>query len=328
MEIQTLILPIVALVAGLALLVWSADLFISGSSSIATHLGMSPFLVGMIIVGFGTSAPELLVSALSSFQGNPGIALGNAYGSNIVNIGLILGITAIMRTVNVPVVVCKKELRLLMVITVISAFLLLDSLVSRLNAILLLTIFFIWLYRSMKAGAVGEKIEEIEIAKGDAALAECIPASRSVVYLVVGLIFLLLASRTAVWGAVKVATVLGVSDLVIGLTIVAIGTSLPELASSIAASRKGEHDIVLGNIVGSNVFNTLAVVGLAGVIHPINAERALLYRDISVMAFLTLLLWFLGFKFGRLSRRSGLIFVVVYFLYLAALLVAVLPDRY
>ncbi|MFB2704520.1 calcium/sodium antiporter [Marinobacter shengliensis] len=296
-----------AILAGLALLVWSADRFVEGSAATAGHFGMPPLLIGMVVIGFGTSAPEMVVSALAASQGNPGLALGNAYGSNITNIALILGITALLAPIAVHSQVMRKELPILALVTLAAAWLLFDGELSRLDAAGLLVLFALLLGWSIWSGM--RKNDDAFATEMDAELAaHPMPIRKAILWLVVGLLLLIISSRILVWGAVDLATRFGVSDLVIGLTIVAIGTSLPELASSIIAARKGEHDLALGNILGSNLFNTLAVVGIAGSIAPMAVADEVLMRDIPVMVGLTLALFVLGYGFrgpGRINRLEG-----------------------
>ena len=312
-----MILPIFAIISGLLLLVWSADRFVEGSSSTARHFGMPPLLIGMVVVGFGTSAPEMVVSALAASQGNTGIALGNAYGSNITNIALILGVTALISPIAVNSQVLRKELPILTAITALAAWQAWDGEISRNDALVLLGVFgglMIWTIRQGMQKKDDALASEFEMEL----VVHAMPLRRAVGRLVVGLIFLIVSSRILVWGAVEIAHRLGVSDLIIGLTIVAIGTSLPELASSIIATRKGEHDIALGNILGSNLFNTLAVVGIAGIIHPIVAGPEVLSRDIMVMAALTVSLFAIGYGFrrpGRINRFEGAALLACYFGY-------------
>jgi cation:H+ antiporter len=302
-----MLLPLISIALGLALLVWSAGKFVEGSAVTAGHFGMPPLLIGMVVVGFGTSAPEMVVSALAATQGNPGLALGNAYGSNITNIALILGITALISPIAVHSAVMRKELPILAVITGLAAWQLWDGELTLVDALVLLGVF---------AALMGWSIYQGMTAKSDALATEIsaeleirpMPLRVAVGWLVAGLLLLILSSRVLVWGAVDIAQAFGVSDLIIGLTIVAVGTSLPELASSIAAARKGEHDIALGNILGSNLFNTLAVVGIAGVISPMQVAPEILSRDILVMGALTLSLFVLGYGFrgpGRINRVEG-----------------------
>lgn len=310
-----------AVVAGLALLVWSADRFVEGAAGTARFFGMSPLLIGMVIVGFGTSAPEMLVSSLAAWQGNAGIALGNAYGSNIANIALILGVTALISPLTVRSGVLRVELPVLTAVTAVAGWQVRDGMVSRLDAGVLLGLFALFMVWSVRRGAGGgPDTLGAEVEKELAEPAETV--KRAVARLVTGLLLLLVSSRVLVAGAVEIARFLGVGDLLIGLTIVAVGTSLPELASSVAAVRKGEHDIALGNVLGSNIFNTLAVVGLAGSIRPLSAERAVFSRDIMVMGTLTLSLFVIGYGFrgpGRINRFEGALLLASFAGYTAVL---------
>ncbi len=322
--------PIIALIAGLMLLVWSADRFVEGSSATARHFGMPPLLIGMVIVGFGTSAPEMVVSALASIEGNAGIALGNAYGSNIANIALILGIAAIINPIMVHSTVLRKELPILTLVTILTVVLVADLDLSRLNAVILLLVFGVLMAWTIYQGLKRETdtlAKEVESGAPEKAM----PLKRSVFWLVVGLLLLIASSRTLVWGAVEIAQIFGVSDMIIGLTIVAVGTSLPELASSVIAARKGEHDIALGNVLGSNLFNTLAVVGIAGTIHPIAVEPETLSRDMVVMGALTVSLFLIGYGFrgrqGRVNRIEGAALLLVYLGYTTWLISAVLKVQ-
>jgi len=315
-------LAIVAVILGLALLVWSADRFVDGSASVARHLGVPPLLIGMVIVGFGTSTPEMVVSTLASSQGNPGIALGNAYGSNITNIALILGVAALITPIAVHSQVLRKELPILTAVTALAAWQLMDGELTRLDAIVLMVVFgglMAWTIQQglrNRGDALGSQMEgELEIHK--------MPIRRAVFWMVAGLALLIVSSRSLVWGAVEIAYGLGVSDLIVGLTIVAIGTSLPELASSVIAALKGEDEIALGNVLGSNLFNTLAVVGIAGLIHPMTVGPDLLSRDILVMAVLTLSLFALGYRHrrpGRINRIQGAILLACFVAYTAYLI--------
>lgn len=308
-------LAIIALISGLLLLVWSADHFVEGSASTAHHFGMPPLLIGMIIVGFGTSAPEMIVSAISASQGNPGIALGNAYGSNITNIALILGLTSLISPITVHSGVLRKELPLLVSATALTIFLLWDLNLSRTDSIILIIVFAAIMFWTIFQG-IQKKTDPLGTEINQEIISE--PVGKALLQLVGGLTILIISSRILVWGAVIAARQFGVSDLVIGLTIVAIGTSLPELASSIAAARKKEHDIALGNILGSNLFNTLSVVGIAGFINPLEVESAVLHRDIPSMTVLTLSLFVIGYGFrgpGRINRIEGVMLLLSYAAY-------------
>ncbi len=324
-----LFLPVLAVVFGLAALVWSADRFVDGAAAAARLLGVPALLVGMVIVGFGTSAPELTVSAISAWEGNPSIALGNAWGSNICNVALILGAAAAVSPLAVRRASLRFDLPVLLAATALSWFLLRDGSVSRADAWILLGVFAAWLGVSVLLAVRGR-------AAGRAAAAEETPGGGlsgrgAAFWTVIGLVVLVVSSRALVWGAVELAQALGVSDLVIGLTVVAVGTSLPELASSIAAARKGEDDLAVGNVIGSNLFNTLAVVGLAGAIRPMDAiDPAVPGRDVPWAFCLTgILLLVLPFpsvcaKAGerRIERPGGSLLLVLYAAYLVSLVLA------
>ncbi|MCC5902897.1 MAG: calcium/sodium antiporter [Halomonas sp.] len=297
-----MLLACIAVLVGLALLIWSAEKFIDGAAATSHWLGLSPLLIGMLVIGFGTSAPEMTVSVLAAMQGNPGLAVGNAYGSNIANIGLVLGFVALIAPLAVHSDVIRKEMPLLVVIMLLTGYMLFDGWISRWESILLLCglVLFIGvsIVRSRAqqddplTGEVAETLESKALSRG-----------KAIMWTLVGLVLLIASSRLLVWGAVEIAVGFGVSDLIIGLTVVAIGTSLPELASSISALRRKEHDMVLGNVVGSNLFNSLAVVGLAGVIHPIEVGREVLVRDWSVMTVMTLLMVLFAFSWRGRPRR-------------------------
>ena len=309
--------PLLALFSGLILLVWSADRFVDGASATASHLGMSPLLIGMVVVGFGTSAPEMAVSALAALQGNPGIALGNAYGSNIANIALILGVTAIIHPVALHSRVLRTELPILAGSALLGCGLLLDGNLSRGDGWVLLTLFFAIMTWTVFNGMHkrGDALAEEMSRELDESI---MTLGRALFWLIAGTVLLVGASRILVWGAVEVARWFGVSDLIIGLTVVALGTSLPELASSLVAARKGEHDIALGNVIGSNLFNTLAVVGIAGTIQPLAVGPEVLGRDGLVMLLLTGALFVFGYGFrgpGRINRVEGGLLLAVYFGY-------------
>ncbi|MFM5163117.1 calcium/sodium antiporter [Aeromonas rivipollensis] len=315
-------LAFVALIAGLALLVWSADKFVDGAAATARYAGMPPLLIGMVIIGFGTSAPEMVVSALASMQGNPGLALGNAYGSNITNIALILGLTALISPIAVSSQVVRKEIPILLGITLLTGALLIDGHLGRGDALILGGVFIVLLGWSIWTGikGKGDALDEDVNVEIDS---EAMPLKKAIFWLIVGLVLLVGASRLLVWGAVTIAQAFGISDLVIGLTIVAVGTSLPELASSLMAIKKKEHDLALGNVLGSNLFNTLAVVGIAAGIAPLDVDPAVLSRDWSLMMGLTLLLLVmcLGRKGqGRINRMEGGILLCIFVAYTGWLL--------
>ncbi len=318
-----MLLASVAIIIGLAILVWSADRFVEGAAATASHLGIPPLLIGMVVVGFGTSAPEMVVSAISASEGSPGLALGNAFGSNITNIALILGITAIISPVAVHSKVLRQELPMLCVATLVAAWVFLDGELSRVDAVVLLVLFLALMAWTIFQG-LRHREDALDAEMASEIAAHPMPLSRSVVWLVIGILLLIISSRVLVWGAVEVAAYFGVSDLIIGLTVVAVGTSLPELAASVMSARRGEHDLALGNVIGSNLFNTLAVVGIAGVIFPAAIEPELISRDLPVVGALTFSLFVIGFGFtrgfrgaegGRVNRIEAIILLVVYVAY-------------
>ncbi|KTG16344.1 MULTISPECIES: calcium/sodium antiporter [unclassified Guyparkeria] len=313
---------VLAVLLGLVILVWSADRFVEGAAATAKHLGMSPLLIGMVIMGFGTSAPELVVSVMSAIDGSPGIALGNAYGSNIANIALILGLTAVIAPIAVHSQVIRRELPILLGVTAIAALQVHDGEITRVEAIILLVLLVVLLGWNIYQGRRGQ-VDALGGEVEQELVSHPMPLKKALIWVAIGLILLVVSSRLLVWGAVDIAQFFGVSDLVIGLTVVAIGTSLPELASSIAAIRKNEHDMALGNVIGSNLFNTLAVVGLAGVIHPMAAEPEVFTRDMLVMGALTLALFFFAYGFrgpGRINRIEGVVLLAAFAGYTAYLL--------
>ncbi|MBQ7666779.1 MAG: calcium/sodium antiporter [Kiritimatiellae bacterium] len=334
------VLPLLAIAAGLALLVRSADAFVDGAAGLARGLGAPAFVVGMVVVGFGTSAPEMAVSTIGALRGSSSIALGNAYGSNICNIALILGLCAAFRPLAVSRSARRFAIPALVGATLFSLAAAIDGVFgagfSRTDSFALLLLFAVALFFTVKdaaqadaaecaadAVAAQERAVRNEKREGRSALL------RDAAKTAGGVIVLVASSRILVWGAVEVAHALGVSDLVIGLTVIAVGTSLPELASSVAAVRRAEDDLAVGNIVGSNLFNTLAVVGVAGAITPMpEIERMVVVRDLPASLALALFLaaasWF-GRKSGNpaalIGRKSGIVLLAFYTLYICFLTV-------
>lgn len=321
-----MILPVVAVVGGLVVLVWGADRFVEGAAAVARYAGMPPLLIGMVIVGFGTSAPEMVVSALAAFQGSPGLALGNAYGSNITNIALILGLTALISPIAVSSRVLVKELPILFGITLFAGYQLIDGKLTKTDGWVLLLVFGALMAWTIIQG-FRSRNDNLNAEMESKLNAYTISLKLALMWLFGGLILLVASSRILVWGAVEIADGLGISDLVIGLTVVALGTSLPELASSLVAVHRKEHDIALGNVIGSNLFNTLAVVGIAGVINPITISPEILSRDFLFMTILTLSLFVIGYGFrgpGRINRYEGAILVTSYLGYMVFLITSVM----
>ena len=309
---------ILAILVGFVLLIWSADRFVDGAAVSAKYAGIPSLLIGMIVVGFGTSAPEMLVSAMAAADGSPELALGNALGSNIVNIGLILGITALIAPIAVHSNIVKKELPLLLVVSVLFALLIVDGGLSRFDAGVLLLGFFSFMGWSIYSG-LKSKNDSLATDVEQELNVQTMSLKAAIVWLVVGLVVLIISSRLLVWGAVSIAEIMGISDLIIGLTIVALGTSLPELAASIAAARKGEHDIAIGNVIGSNIFNILAVTGIAGMIAPAdNLSPDLLSRDWLAMFSLSIFLLIFAYGhrgIGRVNRAEGIGLLLIFIAY-------------
>jgi cation:H+ antiporter len=294
---------IAAIAFGLGLLVWSADRFVVGAASLARNLGVPPLLIGLTVVGFGTSAPEILVSTMAALQGNPGLAIGNAIGSNIANIALILGATALIAPLTVKSHILRSEYPLLLVVSIGVYLLLIDGTLDRLDGILLIVGLFISMLLLVRIGMRRRPEHDPLADELDAEIPTGMSTAGAIGLFLLGLALLIVSSRMLVWGAVEVATAFGVSDLVIGLTIVAIGTSLPELAASIMSALKNEHDLAIGNVIGSNLWNLLAVLGMPGLLAPGLVPEEAINRDMLVMLALTVAL----FVMGRASSSGGVI---------------------
>lgn len=298
---------LIAVVAGLALLVWSADRFITGAAALARLLEVAPLLIGLTVVAVGTSAPEIFVSALAAAQGQSGIAIGNAVGSNIANIGLILGLVALLRPLAVHSRVLRRELPIATAIALLATVLVIDGALDRIDGLVLLAgllALLAWLYRvATTPGGDDPLVAELaaEVPKAELGI------GGAVGWTVAGLALLAGSAQILIWGAAHLAAALGVSDLVIGLTIVALGTSLPELAASMAGALKGEDDLAVGNVLGSNMFNLLLVLPIPALIAPGAVPAHLLERDMFAMVVLTLVLFVfcVGWR-GRAPRVSRL----------------------
>ncbi len=296
---------------------WGADRFVLGAAATARNLGISPLVIGITVVGFGTSAPEMLISVFSAWQGNPGLAIGNALGSNIANIALILGVTAIIAPLAVHSRILRHEMPLLLGILLVAYLLLADGHLGRFDGVMLLIGLIAvmgWITWDAMHTRPSDPISQ-EFAQE---MPEPMSMGRALLWLLLGLVLLLTSSRILVWGAVNIAQAMGVSDLVIGLTIVAIGTSLPELAAAIASTLKNEDDIAVGNVLGSNMFNTLGVLGIPGVIFPAAFPPEVLSRDYPVMLGLTLLLFIMIFRVrngGKINRLRGSLLLSAFIAY-------------
>lgn len=304
-----------AVLAGLILLVYSADRFVYGASGLALSLGVSPLMIGLTIVAFGTSAPEIFVSAAAALQDNPNLAIGNAIGSNIANVGLVLGVTALIIPVAVHRSVIEQQLPIMFLVMAISVVVFVNDYLGRIEATVLLTLLLCFVIFTV----LNEK-KQTPVAQTSKAGSRAPKRLVSVLWLVTGLLLLVISSKILVWGAVEIARNLGVSDLVIGLTIIAIGTSLPEVATSITSAIKGSPELAIGNVVGSNIFNLSAVVGTTGLLAPTLIYPEVLDRDVLIMILISLLMVILVAPWQNrnvLSRLGGLLLLGCYLGYLA-----------
>lgn len=303
----------IALIVGFIGLIWSADRFVAGAAGIASGIGMAPIMIGLTIVAFGTSAPEILVSISASLDDAGGLAVGNALGSNLANIGLVLGITALVSPIPIAFSLLKREIPLLLLATLAGGVFLYDGflgLVDGIAFLVMLAAIFTYLVRSKSTQPNAELEADIEHLPHD-------PMGKAWLLFAIGLVLLIVSSEVLVWGAKEIATGFGVSELVIGLTVIAIGTSLPELAATVASALKGHHDIALGNIVGSNLFNLLAVMAMPALISPTQFGQEVFNRDYIAMAAITLLLALLLLShrlFNRafIGRFEGVLLLMAY----------------
>ncbi|GHC20112.1 calcium/sodium antiporter [Aidingimonas halophila] len=308
-----MLLALFSMLAGLIALLWSADRFVGSAAATAQRAGMSPMLIGMTLVALGTSAPEIVVSIMAALDDSPGLAVGNALGSNIANIGLVLGVTALVAPIPIRFSIVRKELPLLLGATGLAGYTLANGYLGRVDGLLLLTLLVFSLWWLVRADTLDD------VSDSD------IPDMRlgtALFWSATSLIVLVLGSRALVWGAIDVATRFGVSDLVIGLTIVAIGTSLPEVAACIASALKRHHDIAIGNVIGSNLFNMLAVMPIPGLLAPGATDSAAASRDFPVMLALTLVLgaMLLWQRHNNLGRGAGTLLTLAYIAYLGLLI--------
>jgi len=292
---------------GLVILTYGADRFVEGAAATATNLGVPALLVGLVIVGFATSAPEMLVSGMAAWEGRPTLGIGNAIGSNITNVGLVLGATALLVPMTVRSGILGREFPLLFAVLALATAMLWDNALSHTEGLLLLGGMFLMIAATVWLALHVQRGDPI-VAEIDHELPPRMSGVRATMWLCLGLGLLLLGSRFVVSGAADIAARLGLSDVIIGLTVVAIGTSLPELAASIASAWKNEPDIALGNVLGSNMFNSLGVLGLPAVIAPGAFEPEVMQRDVPSMILLTVLLFLMCRPRGgqqRIRRLDG-----------------------
>ncbi|CAC9489788.1 Inner membrane protein YrbG, predicted calcium/sodium:proton antiporter [uncultured Gammaproteobacteria bacterium] len=310
-----ILLPIIALLAGFILLIWSADTFTENGAKIANIFKVSPLVIGLLIFGFGTSAPEMLVSGLAAIDGNTGLSIGNAIGSNIFNIALVLGVSAIIAPIEVKSGVLKKEWLFLMVATLVTGYLLWDRYLGVTDGLILASLLILFLTYTLISAKNSNHHEFDEFEQ----TVNKDQTGKTWLMLIIGLIVLISSAKLIVWGGVEVARFFEISDLIIGLSIIALGTSLPELAVSISSILKKQYEMVVGNVIGSNLFNTIAVLAIPGLIHPSKVADEVIVRDYPVMLLLTLLLFILSYKFHkkhRINRFEGIVLVSVFSVYM------------
>ncbi|WP_457637644.1 calcium/sodium antiporter [Oceanithermus sp.] len=301
---------------GVVLLYWGGELLLRHSVALARRLGISPLVVGLTIVAFGTSAPELAATLAAAFRGSPQVAYGNVVGSNIANLSLVLGLAALVRPLATRARFIKREMPFLFAVGLSLFLVVADGLVSRLEGGLLLLGLLLYLVYLLRNGGEPAAVEEEFAAEyGSVSVGPVL----SLLGLGLGIVLLSAGATSLIEGATTLARAWGVPERVIGLTVVALGTSLPELASSLVAARKGESDILLGNLIGSNVFNSLGILGLTALLRPIRADVPAVKLDLAVMLGLILLAWPMLYTGLRLGRREGAVLLAVYLAYVAYL---------
>lgn len=312
---------IALLIVGLVLLVWSADKLVFGSAALARNMGISPLVIGMTILAMGSSAPEMMVSATAALDGKTDTAVGNVLGSNIANIALILGITALIKPLSISSAIVRRELPLMIAVTVLSGILLWDSHLGFYEGILLFALFGVFLFAMLQISKKEQQRGDAFLDEQESEIPQGVSNGKAGLWIVAGLILLPLAADMLVDNAVVIAKHFGMSDLVIGLTIIAVGTSLPELAASLAGALKGEDDMAVGNIIGSNVFNILAVMGLPGILNPSVLSEYAMGRDFWVMLAISLLLVVMALGKSRsINRIEGGILMICFVAYQSYLL--------
>lgn len=304
---------IIALAVGFSLLMWSADQFVEHALQLDQHFHVSKYVIGIVVLGFGTSAPELFVSAISAWQGNPGLAIGNALGSNTTNILLVLGVTLCIFPLYINARVLRKDFLLLLGATALFTVLILDHQLQLLDGVILIIVLLAMLYvltTPEQNTTIQTEPKQVPTQKSLAAV---------LTGLALGLTILLLSSKLVVWGAISIAELLNINDLIIGLTVIALGTSLPELATCISSAMKKHSELAVGNIIGSNIFNTLGVTGIASLITTYSVPHELYERDIPIMWIATIMLFLLAWVFIRtkiIPRAFGILFIIAYLSYM------------
>lgn len=319
---------IAALISGFALITWGADRFVVGAAATARNFGVSPLLIGLTIVGLGTSAPEILIAVEASLKTKTDMALGNAVGSNITNILLVLGVTALVVPITVRSAILKREFPILLAVMALFCILVFDGHMGRVDGIILiigLAVMVAWMINM----GFKENGKDPIATEYDDEIPKDMPNKIALFWLFAGMVILILSSKLLVWGATGLAREMGVSELIIGLTIVALGTSMPELAASVMSALRNEPDIAIGNIIGSNMFNILAVSSMPGLIHPSSFNEILLHRDVSIMVVVTLILFAMSYGFkgpGRITRIYGFILLAGFVSYQVLLYFTRIPP--
>ena len=316
---QNILLSIMTIIIGFGLLVWGAERFVHGAAAIANNFGVPPLIIGLTVVGIGTSAPEILISMVAAYEGNPALAVGNALGSNITNIALVLGITALVMPLTVKSETLRREYPIMFSVMLLALVLVMDGHLGQVDGLILISGLFLMLYWMIQT-AKKQKRDPME-KEFEQEIPE-ISTQKAFLWFFIGLVLLIISSRGLVWGSINIAKAAGISDLVIGLTIVAIGTSLPELAASIMSALKKEHDIAIGNIIGSNMFNMLVVFGIPGLMSPHIIDSAILDRDFPFMIGLSIALFIMAYGFkgeGRINRFEGSLLLGGYVTYMIVL---------
>ncbi len=316
---QNILLSVMAIIIGFGLLVWGAERFVHGAAAIARNLGISPLIIGLTVVGIGTSAPEILISIVAAWQGNPELAVGNALGSNITNIALVLGVTAMVIPLSVRSETLQREYPIMFMVMLVALVLVIDDFLGFIDGLILISGLFLMMFWMIKQG---KKQNRDPMVKEFEEEIPHISTPKAILWFAIGLTLLIVSSRGLVWGSVNIAHAAGISDLVIGLTIVAIGTSLPELAASIMSALKKEPDIAIGNIIGSNMFNLLVVFGIPGLMSPHHVDELVLRRDFPFMIGLSIAMFIMAYGFkkpGRINRFEGSLLVAGYIAYLGTL---------
>ena len=317
-----MLLNFAMVISGISLLVWSADRFTDGAAAIARNFGISPLIVGLTIVAMGSSAPEVVVSINAAYNGTPGLAIGNAIGSNVANVGLVLGIAALVTPLHVQSATLKREIPVLFGVMILAFALLIDFEITKLDGLILLFGLFSYLtWLTISVIRSRNKKSDLMLSELIDELPEEMPNWKAILWVSVGLLLLQVSSKLLVVGATKIASEMGVSPFLIGVTIVAVGTSLPELAASITGVLKGEHELAIGNVIGSNIFNLLAVLGVPALITTVNVSQEVLIIDYAFMFGLTIAVCFMAWgqkgKPGEISRFEGGVLLALFIGYQA-----------